>query len=334
MPTPPPPSRARRLQRRLVTAATSRLPVKLAALFFSLVLWFMVSAEEPTEEWVDARVMLSLDSTVSLRERVPRVQALVVGRGRELLKLYAAPPVIRRGVGANTPADVVLDLRPDDVILPSSVDARVSDVQPHSLPLHFRVMATRRVPVRALVSVDAGPGIIVTGMPRVDPESVSISGPRARVQAVTAVSTARQALAVNTPRFERTIAIDTAGLGVAVSPAEVRLRVPAMRDSIAPPTPDSAKGELADTAGDTLKDTLARPTVGGGADTGAARRARRDSAARDSARRDSARRDSARRDSARGDSARRDSARRDSARRDSGGGDTTARRAPRRPRSP
>ncbi|HEU4643332.1 MAG TPA: hypothetical protein VFS44_12830 [Gemmatimonadaceae bacterium] len=255
MPTPST-SRARTLQRRLVTAASARFPVKLAALFFSLVLWFMVSAEEPTQEWVDARVVLALDSTVTLQGHVPRVQVLVVGRGRELLKLYASPPLIRRAVGPNTPNDVALDLGSDDVILPSNVDARVRDVRPRTLALRFGVAAARRVPVRVMVSATAAPGIRITGAPRSDPESVLVDGPRERIRALDAVPTERVALVVNTPGFERTVELDTTGLGAFVRPAAVRVHVPAVRDTARVERTDSALGVLSDS---TAPDSARRP---------------------------------------------------------------------------
>jgi hypothetical protein len=222
--------------------------VKLAALFFSLVLWFMVSAEEPTQEWMDARVVLALDSTVTLQGHVPPVEVLVVGRGRELLKLYASPPLIRRAVGPNPPNDVALDLGSDDVILPSNVDARVRDVRPRTLALHFGVAATRRVPVRVMVSATAAPGIHITGAPRADPESVLVTGPRERVRAIDAVPTERVALVANVPGFERTVGLDTTGLGAAVRPGSVRVHVPAVRDSVRADQTDSAPGALAGSA--------------------------------------------------------------------------------------
>lgn len=281
-------ARARTLQRRLAAAATERLHVKLAALFFSLVLWFVVSAEEPTQEWVDARLVLSLDSTVSLQGSIPHVQALVVGRGRELLKLYAAPPLIRRVVRANTPADVSLELGTDDVILPSNVDARVRDVRPRTVPLRFAVAATRRVPVRLLVQATAAPGVRITGVPRAEPGTVTVSGPRDRVRALDGVATPRTALVVSGPGVERPIALDTAGLGVLVRPTEVRVHVPAVRDTARPSQSDSALGVLSDSLVDSGRGT-----------------ARHDSARRDTARHDSTRHDSTRHDGTRRDTLRR-----------------------------
>jgi hypothetical protein len=250
MPTTP--SRSRTLRQRLRAAATHRFPAKAAALFFALVLWFIVGAEEPTEEWVDARLVLVMDSTVQLRDSIPRVQALVVGRGRELLKLYAARPVIRRVVSADTPDNVNVEFRPSDVDLPSNIDARVRDVRPRSITLRFQVQAQRRVPVRSALDLSAGPGIRITGQPRFEPDSVEVRGPRDDVRAVSSVTTTRARIIV-TDTTPRIVALDTARLRLRVVPSRVRVRVPAERDTMLdtagavsaggprPPVSDSAR---------------------------------------------------------------------------------------------
>ena len=237
MPTTPP--RPRTPDQRLRAAVTDRLPAKLAAVFLALVLWFIVGAEEPTEEWMDTRLVLVTDSTVQLVDSVPRVQALVVGRGRELLKLYAMRPIVRRVVTADTPNLVVMDLRPGDVDLPSNIDARVRDVRPRAITLRVQVQAQRRVPVRSALALSAEPGLRITGPPRFEPESVEVSGPREDVRAVTSVATTRAGILV-TDTAPRVVALDTARLRVHVAPSRVRVRVPAERDTTLDSTAVSA----------------------------------------------------------------------------------------------
>ena len=247
------PSRRRTAGQWLRTALTDRLPAKLAAVFLALVLWFIVGAEEPTEEWVDARIVVVTDSTVQLLDSLPRVQALVVGRGRELLKLYATRPVIRRVVTSDTPDLVSMDVRPGDVDLSSNIEARVRDVRPRSITLRFQVQAQRRVPVRSALELSAEPGLRITGPPRFDPESVQVSGPRDDVRAVTSVPTARAGIFV-TDSAPRVVALDTARFRVHVAPSRVRVRVPAERDS----TPDSTAAST-DAARPPAADSTRRP---------------------------------------------------------------------------
>jgi len=120
------------VKRRLTSAVTEHLPAKFSALFFSVVLWVIVRSEEPTEAWIDVRLALAMDSNVTLVSEAPKVQALVSGRGRELLKLYSSWPEVRRSVGED---DTVFAVHPSDVFTPNEADVKVLDVRPHLVRL-------------------------------------------------------------------------------------------------------------------------------------------------------------------------------------------------------
>lgn len=218
-------ARARSIEQRLASMATARLPLKVAAVFFALVLWLAVSAEEPTEEWVDVRVALVHDSSVSLVDSLPPVQALVVGRGRDLLKLYTTLPVLRRVIDADTSTRITLSLRPGDVDLPSNVDARVRDVRPAAMSLRVRITESRRVPIRSAIELAPDSGLRVVGPPNVEPESVEVRGPREAVRKLGAVYTERRQIEVHDTITDVLVPVDTAGLRMRVSPPQVRIHV-------------------------------------------------------------------------------------------------------------
>src|SRR6059058_1457724 len=112
------------LQRRLVAAFTERLLLKGTAILLAVVLWFVVNAKEPQIELVTVRfVPTLLDSSLVLRDAPPQFQAIVAGSPKELIKLNSAQPLIRRQVTADAPDTLVVDLRPEDVVLPAGVDA-------------------------------------------------------------------------------------------------------------------------------------------------------------------------------------------------------------------
>ena len=115
-----------------------RLGLKVAAVFFALVLWMVVSIEEPTDEIIPIRFAPVVDSGVVVVGPLPTVRALVLGRGRELLKLYNASPVIVRRVPSGEGDTVTLQLGPADVDLPAGVSAVVRDVRPSVVKLHLR----------------------------------------------------------------------------------------------------------------------------------------------------------------------------------------------------
>jgi len=218
-------ARARSIEQRLASMATARMPLKLAAVFFALVLWLAVSAEEPTEEWVDVRVALVHDSSITLVDSVPPVQALVVGRGRDLLKLYSTLPVLRRVIDADTATRLTLSLRPGDVDLPSNVDARVRDVRPSAVSVRVRITESRRVPVRSAVEISADSGMHLVGPPNVEPDSVDVRGPREAVRKLAAVYTERRQIEVHDTISDVLVPVDTAGLHMRVSPPQVRLHI-------------------------------------------------------------------------------------------------------------
>lgn len=132
---------------RLLAALTRHLGYKLSALFFAVVLWVVVSAEEPTERFVRVRFAPEVHGELQLGEE-PAVRALVSGRAREILKLYDTPPVVRRSFGATAPGDLRVEISPADVDLPPGVEALVRDVQPRTLTLRF-ALAPRATPARS-----------------------------------------------------------------------------------------------------------------------------------------------------------------------------------------
>lgn len=106
-------------------------------------MWVIVRSEEPSEAWIDVHLALTLDSTVTMSAKPPVVQALISGRGREILKLYSSSPELRRSVAMD---DSVFAVHPADVFTPNEADVKVVDVRPHfvHLPLaSVAPMATR-----------------------------------------------------------------------------------------------------------------------------------------------------------------------------------------------
>lgn len=228
------------LERWLKAALTERLGYKAAALFFAVVLWFVVSAEEPSEELLPVQLDAAFDSTRVLTGARPEIRALVAGKARDLLKLYHTPPLVRRVVTDDAPDSVAIDLSPSDVYIPPDVDAIVRDVQPRNVVLVFDVTATRRLPVASAVHVVVDSGRVSASghLTRIVPESVTVTGPRRVVSSMSSVRTVDQTVTVrDSGEFLIPLDVKRLGTGVHVRPAEVRVlvqkppRVRASRDS-------------------------------------------------------------------------------------------------------
>ncbi|MGQ0713847.1 MAG: CdaR family protein [Gemmatimonadaceae bacterium] len=224
-------------QRRIKAALTEHLPLKLVALFFAFVVWLVVSGERPTEMVVPVRVEIGVDTAVTLRGPTPEVRALVVGRGRDLMKLWDTPPTISQRLGSDVPDSLSIMLEVNNVELPPGVAGIVRDVQPRSLRLRFDVHTRRLVPVRSALRIRADSGVRVAGAVQIEPTRVEVSGERRAVRRIDTLETVASELVVR-DTMPITVAIDTAGLGVRVSPATVRVRVPVEPVEAAPPVAD------------------------------------------------------------------------------------------------
>lgn len=224
------------IQRWLKGAFTERLGYKGAALFFAVVLWLVVSAEEPSEELVPVRLEASYDSARILTGKRPVIRALVAGRARDLIKLYHTPPVVRRTVTDDAPDSLALDLQAVDVYIPPDIDATVRDVQPRSLVLVFDVTTSRRVPVASAVHVvmDSGRKNARPHLTRMVPDSVTVTGPRRVVNTVVSISTIDQTVIVrDSGDFVVPLDVKALATGVTVRPAQIRFVVQPPPTSVA-----------------------------------------------------------------------------------------------------
>jgi hypothetical protein len=207
---------------------TERLGLRLASLLVAVLLWLVVRAQQPSEGYVDVPVIPELDSSLVLLGEPPRVRALVAGRAADLVKLYATPPVVHRRVSGDAPDTLVLDLVPADVHIPAEVGnvVRVLDLQPRSVTLRFETRATRRVGVvnDGRVLVRGAGNAAAAGTLHFDPEYVRVTGPRGAVRALRHLRPVQLSLDVG-DTLVHLAALDTAGLGVLVHPAQVKVRI-------------------------------------------------------------------------------------------------------------
>jgi hypothetical protein len=214
--------RSATLQQRVRSAFTERLAIKASAVLLALVLWFVVAAREPTEEVVGVRFAPQLDSGLVLRDPAPAIRALVIGRPSEILKLSTTPLAISRALSSDAPDTLVLTLRTSDVQVPEGIEVIVRDVQPRSVMLRFESVVSREVPVRSRVVAHAA-GTIMTLPVRLDPESVTVSGPRRDVVRLRFIVTLADTVGVDS--VPHLVDLDTVGLGVSVKPPQVKATV-------------------------------------------------------------------------------------------------------------
>jgi hypothetical protein len=207
---------------------TSRWKLKLAALGLAILLWVVVSAEQPTTQWLPVRV----DPVVRDPEFVlqgdaepPIVRVRFEGAGRELWELALERPVLvlpLREVG--NAATFALD--PSMVQLPEGVhNVRVLDVRPAVVRVQLQRLATRTVPVRLRVGERSRQHYVVSDTPVVLPAEVRLTGPEEALAQIESISTRAFEIVPDDSTFSQRVFLDTTGLhGITLSAQEVRVR--------------------------------------------------------------------------------------------------------------
>ena len=208
----------------------NRWPLKLAALGLSVVIWIVVSSREPSEEVVTVRFAPEMDSSLRLISEPPALRALVIGRGRELIKLYSTPVTYRPEFGPGVADTLRLTVTPAEVVVPPGVDVLVRDIRPRTFEVRFAATLRKIVPVKSALTLAPDASVRVDGPPRIEPESVTVTGPRRAVAKVDSITTVRETRVI-CDDAAWTIPLDTTGIGARVRPASVTARVPVTRIS-------------------------------------------------------------------------------------------------------
>ena len=203
---------------------TRNWPIKLAAVFFAVMLYVAVAAQQPVTQSFALRLEVDGPPGRAVRQPSANIGVLVSGRGGELLKLRALPRVIQRTIPDTFSGTTWrLHLEPADIPLPQGVDVQVADITPRDIDVGLDSAGHRDVPVVSRVTVEADSGFVVWGL-SVLPSRAHLVGPVRAVAAVESVTTAPARFTGLAEAFFRVVPIDTAPLGpVRVVPREVRV---------------------------------------------------------------------------------------------------------------
>jgi len=199
-------------------------PIKLAALFFAIMLYVAVAAQQPVTQALTLRLEIEPPPGRPVRQQPSDVTVLISGKGSELLKLRSLPAVLTKTIPDTFSESVWrLRLQTTDVPLPASADVRVTDISPHDVDIVLDSAAKKEVHVASRVSVEADSGFVVQGL-SVLPSTAELIGPPKSVAAIDSVATVVAHIASVSGPFFHTVPIDTTPLGVVrVVPREVRV---------------------------------------------------------------------------------------------------------------
>src|SRR5256712_6474530 len=106
--------------------------LKLAALFFAVMLYVAVPAQQPLTETFALRLSIAPPPGRALRQAPPSIAVTIQGKGSEILKLRNIPRTISKTVPDTLTGSLWrLHLSPADVTLPKGVEGGlVSDISP------------------------------------------------------------------------------------------------------------------------------------------------------------------------------------------------------------
>src|SRR5205823_3309864 len=169
--------------------------IKLAAIFFAVMLYVAVAAQQPLSQRFALRLIVTVPPGRSVRQQPAGVTVTLSGKGSEILKLRSFPRMIRKTIPDTFSGSVWgIHLQPSDVSIPKGTDVQVAEIAPRDLDVLLDSVGKKDVRIVPLVRVEAESGYVLRGL-------AIVPGP-----------------------FFRTVPLDTTPLGVVrVSPKEVRV---------------------------------------------------------------------------------------------------------------
>src|SRR5438477_9556319 len=111
-------------------------PIKLAALFFAIMLYVAVAAQQPLSQSFAMRLVIATPPGRTVRQQPTGVTVVIAGKGSEILKLRSFPRVIRKVIPDTFSASLCrIQLQAADVELPKGMDGQVGDIRPRDVEI-------------------------------------------------------------------------------------------------------------------------------------------------------------------------------------------------------
>jgi hypothetical protein len=208
---------------------TENWRLKLAALALALLLWAVVTAEQPSSQWIPVRVEPVLEDPAYVLTGgadPAEVRVRFTGPGRELWQLAVDPPtlVLRlREVGSARSFTV----DPSMVRTRERLEVEARDVRPAVVRVHLQRLASRVVPVRARIGARSLRRWVLSDSVRVSPSTVRVMGPEDVLARIEAVETRSFEIVPgdDDSTFANPVRLDVEGLGEGVSLSAPEVRV-------------------------------------------------------------------------------------------------------------
>jgi YbbR domain-containing protein len=221
---------------------TDNWKLKTLAFVLAVLLWVVYSADEVTSNWISVPLEVQLtDPNYRVASLDPRtVQVRFTGPARDLLDVAVRQPPLRLSITQVEDTTGTYELSPRMVQLPGQLAVNALDVRPAAVRLDFSRLDSRVVPIRPRVRNQLGPDWAIVDSLTIEPAQVRITGLVERVASISEVSTVPFDLPSDDTLFNRTVALDTAGLrGIDLSTPSTRatVRIDRMTERLIPSVP-------------------------------------------------------------------------------------------------
>src|ERR1700704_464452 len=167
-------------------------PIKRAALFFAIMLYVAVAAQEPLAQSFFLRLPIGIPPGRTVRQQPAGVTVVITGKGSEILKLRSFPRVIRKVIPDTFSASLWrIQFQAADVELPKGIDVQVADIRPRDVEILLDSVARKDVRIVPRVKIEAESGYVVRGL-SITPSLARVVGPEkslAQIDSVTTVPT-------------------------------------------------------------------------------------------------------------------------------------------------
>lgn len=174
----------------LLQRAVANWPLKLTSVLLAILLWVVAALEEPINRRVRARLELEAPPDRVILGAPATATVQLTAPAREFLKLGGRPVEVLKTIADSAEGDRVVELDPADVILPRGITARTLDVLPARIAIRVVAQGGAITRERAWHGIPvAVPGPVeVRWLPVPDTVTVTVRGPVARLEALTAES--------------------------------------------------------------------------------------------------------------------------------------------------
>ncbi|NBC25906.1 MAG: hypothetical protein GVY08_03525 [Bacteroidetes bacterium] len=198
-----------------------KIIVFLFAMLLSLSLWVIVNmGRDYNITMIIPIEITNMPEDIALSSEIPENATVSVsGEGWSLFNLYMNPPLISLSV-ENQQVNMFEQVRQQ---VGSISDVTVMQADPMFLEIETEQRITRKVPVRSKVTLSTRDQYGVLGTPGFSPDSVTISGPASRVNAVENWSTLESDVENVDTDLELTIELEEPEAGITIEPEQVVL---------------------------------------------------------------------------------------------------------------